>query len=55
MKLLRKKKILELEYEKKERTVDHLTTVLTQIEQTDCSSLVRMILNTFINYYFMSV
>ncbi|CAF1995500.1 unnamed protein product [Rotaria magnacalcarata] len=40
MKLLRKKKILEREYEKKDRTVEHLNTVLTQIEQTDCSSLV---------------
>lgn len=40
MKLLRKKKMLERELEKKEGTIDHLTHVLTQIEQTDCSSLV---------------
>ncbi len=40
MKLLRKKKFLERENEKKERTVEHLNTVLTQIEQTDCSQLV---------------
>lgn len=41
MKLLRKKKLLEREHEKKENTIEHLTSVLTQIEQTDCSSLVR--------------
>ena len=41
MKLLRKKKLLEREHEKKEGTIDHLNTVLTQIEQTDCSSLVK--------------
>jgi len=40
MKLLRKKKLLEREHEKKESTIEHLNTVLTQIEQTDCSSLV---------------
>ncbi|UJR35652.1 hypothetical protein I4U23_028402 [Adineta vaga] len=40
MKLLRKKKLLEREHDKKESTIDHLNTVLTQIEQTDCSSLV---------------
>ena len=40
MKLLRKKKLLEREHEKKEGTIEHLNTVLTQIEQTDCSSLV---------------
>lgn len=41
MKLLRKKKLLERENEKKEGTIEHLNTVLTQIEQTDCSSLVN--------------
>ena len=41
MKLLRKKKLLEREHDKKESTVEHLNSVLTQIEQTDCSSLVR--------------
>ena len=40
MKLLRKKKLIEREYDKKESTVDHLNTVLTKIEQTDYSSLV---------------
>jgi ribosomal protein S20 len=40
MKLLRKKKLLEREHDKKESTIEHLNTVLTQIEQTDCSSLV---------------
>ena len=43
MKLLRKKKLLEREHEKKESTIEHLNTVLTQIEQTDCSSLVKSI------------
>ena len=42
MKLLRKKKLLERENEKKEGTIEHLNTVLTQIEQTDCSSLVKI-------------
>lgn len=42
MKLLRKKKMLEHEYDKKEKTIDQLNTVLTQIEQTDCSSLVKI-------------
>ncbi len=41
MKLLRKKKLLEREHEKKEATVEHLNSVLTRIEQTDCSSLVN--------------
>ena len=41
MKLLRKKKLLEREHEKKEGTIEHLNSVLTQIEQTDCSSLVN--------------
>ena len=41
MKLLRKKKLLEREHEKKEGTIEHLNSVLTQIEQTDCSSLVK--------------
>ncbi len=41
MKVLRKKKLLEREHEKKEATVEHLNSVLTQIEQTDCSSLVK--------------
>ena len=42
MKLLRKKKIIEREHDKKESTIEHLNTVLTQIEQTDCSSLVKI-------------
>ncbi len=41
MKLLRKKKLLEREHDKKESTIEHLNSVLTQIEQTDCSSLVE--------------
>jgi hypothetical protein len=47
MKLLRKKKLLEREHDKKESTIEHLNTVLTQIEQTDCSSLVKI---TFIHF-----
>ncbi|CAF0963488.1 unnamed protein product [Adineta steineri] len=39
-KLLRKKKLLELEHDKKENMIEHLNSVLTQIEQTDCSSLI---------------
>jgi hypothetical protein len=42
MKLLRKKKLLEREHEKKESSIEHLNSVLTQIEQTDCSSLVKI-------------
>ena len=41
MKLLRKKKIIELENNKKEASIEHLESVLTQIEKTDCSSLVK--------------
>lgn len=40
MKLLRRKKLLEREQEKKEATIDQLNSILTQIEQTDYSSLV---------------
>jgi hypothetical protein len=47
MKLLRKKKLLEREHDKKESTIEHLNTVLTQIEQTDCSSLVKIKLHFF--------
>jgi len=47
MKLLRKKKLLEREHDKKESTIEHLNTVLTQIEQTDCSSLVKIKLQFF--------
>lgn len=43
MKLLRKKKLLEREHEKKEGTIEQLNTVLTQIEQTDYSSMVNQL------------
>ncbi len=56
MKLLRKKKLLEREHEKKESSIEHLNSVLTQIEQTDCSSLVKIkpIFPTKTNHFFIS-
>ena len=53
MKLLRKKKFVERELTKKEGTIEHLNSVLTQIEQTDCSSLVKIRLNSFILFVFV--